>query len=64
MEEDHENQGNALAEILQEIRRSECRIEERLKRMEEDVQKSQEVAVEKAAKRARLEKAYKFKCVL
>lgn len=36
-------------------------MEERLKRMEEDVQKSQEEAVEKAAKRARLEKAYKFK---
>ena len=59
--EDRENQRNALAEIFQEIRRSECRMEERLKWMEEDVQKSQEAVVEKAAKRAKLEKAYKFK---
>ena len=49
--------GNALAEVLQEIGRSERRMEERLKRMEEDVQKSQEAAVEKATKRARLKKA-------
>ena len=51
---------NVLAKILQEIRSSECRMEERLKKMEEDVQRSQEAVVEREATWARLE-VYKFK---
>ena len=45
-----------LAKILQEIWRSECRMEERLKKMEEDIQRGQEAAVKREATRARLEK--------
>ena len=55
------HQGNPLAEILQEMRRSEERMEARLKKMEEDVQRSQEEALQKASKRARREKSYVFK---
>ena len=61
--EDHidTQQSNPLAEILQEMRRSEKRMEDRLRKMEEDVQRSQEEALEKASKRARCEKSYVFK---
>ena len=52
---------NSLAQISLEIRGSEKRIEERLKRLEEDVQSSQEEAVERAPKKARREKTFKFK---
>ena len=52
---------NVLAKILQEIRRSECRMEERPQKMEEDVQRNQEAVIEREATLARLEKVYKFK---
>ena len=48
-------------EILQEIRDSEKRTEDRLKRLEADVQRGQEEALEKAAKRAKREKPYTFR---
>ena len=47
--------------VLTKIRRSEVRIDARLRKLEADVQRSQHQAVESAAKRARKEKSYKFK---
>ena len=60
--EEHVNmqQSNLLAKILQEMRRSEQCMEDRPRKME-DVQRSQEVALEKALKRARHKKSYIFK---
>ena len=51
---------NVLDKILQEIRKSECRMEEWLKKLEEDIQRSQEAVVEREATWTRIKKVYKF----
>ena len=60
-ENSDEPQDNLLGEILLKMRRLEQRMEARLWKMEEDVQKRQEEALEKASKRARKRKSYTFK---
>ena len=52
---------DSLATILDEIRQSEKRMERRLKQLELDVQRSQEEAVEKAAKKARRDRSFTFR---
>ena len=50
-----------LEKILPEIKKSEKRMENRLKQLEVDVQHSQQETVQKAAKRAKREKSFSFK---
>ena len=52
---------DSLATILDEIRQSEKRMERRLKQLESDVQRSQEEAVEKVAKKARRDRSFTFR---
>ena len=56
-----EDREDPLNRVLKEIRDSEKRTERRLKRLESDVQRSQQEALEKAAKKAKREKPYAFK---
>ena len=59
--QDAESRKDPLNTVLEEIRRSELRMERRLRQLEADVQRGQEEAVEKAAKRARRDKPIMFR---
>lgn len=59
--QDAESLKDPLNTVLEEIRRSEIRMERRLRQLEADVHRGQEEAVEKAAKRARRDKPIMFR---